>query len=59
MIVDIAIARLHFGGELCSAIGLPEGSVAKDLDHLTDDFDATTNAILGEVFVEKIIHNIP
>jgi hypothetical protein len=57
--VALAIARLHFGGDLRSAIGLPEGSVAKDLDRLTDDFDATTNAILGEVFMEEIIHNIP
>jgi hypothetical protein len=29
------------------------------LDHLTDDFDVTTNVVLGEVSVEDIIHRLP
>lgn len=51
--------QLHFGGELRNAIGLPEGMMSEDLDHLTDDFDAATNIVLGEVSVEGIIHGSP
>lgn len=59
VVVALSIVQLHFGGELRNAIGLPEGMMSEDLDHLTDDFDAATNIVLGEVSVEGIIHGSP
>lgn len=57
--VDLVIAQLHFGGELCNGVGFLEGTMVEDLEHLTDDFDVTANVMLGEVFVEDIIHCLP
>jgi hypothetical protein len=48
-VVALAIAQLHFGGDLRDAIGLLEGSAVEDMDRLTDDFDVATNVVFGEV----------
>jgi hypothetical protein len=31
----------------------------EDLDRLTDDFDAASNVVFGEVFMEEITHGLP
>jgi hypothetical protein len=56
-LVALSIMQLH-GGELHDAIGYLEGTMAKNLDHLTNDFDVATNVVLGEVFVEEIIYGL-
>jgi hypothetical protein len=33
--------------------------MSEDIDRLADDFDASMNAVLGEVSVEEIIHGLP
>jgi hypothetical protein len=50
-VVALAIAQLHFGGDLRDDIGLLEGSTMEDMDRLTGDFDAATNVVFGEVSV--------
>lgn len=57
-VVALAIVQLHTSSNLRSAIGLPEGSSTEDLDRLVGEFDTAVNVVLGEVFVEEIIHNI-
>lgn len=57
--VAITIVQLHFGGNICDTIGLPNGSSVADLDLLIGDFDADANTILGVVPVEEIIHVLP
>lgn len=57
-IVALAIAQLHFGGNLRGAIILLDGSTTSDLDLLTCGFYATANVVLGVVFVEEIIHDL-
>jgi hypothetical protein len=59
MTVVLAIAHLHFGGELCNVIGLLEGVIPKNLERLMDDFDTAMNVVLGEVSMEEIIHGLP
>jgi hypothetical protein len=54
-VVALATAQLHFGDNLNSAVGLPDGSTVKNHGHLMDDFDVVANAILGEVSEEEII----
>lgn len=56
--VALAIAQLHFGGELYNVIGLLEGAIAKNREHLMDDFDTAMNVVLGEVSMEEIIHGL-
>lgn len=57
--VALAIAQLHFGGNLHDAIGLPNGSSVADLDLLVCDFNADVNTVLGVVSIEEIIHDLP
>lgn len=58
-VVDLAISQLHICNGLHSAIDLLEGLSVEDLDRLPSEFDTSTNALLGEVVMEKIIHNLP
>lgn len=57
--VALAIAQLHFSGNLHDAMGLPDGSTVVDLYLLTCDFDGATNVVLRVVSVEEIIDDLP
>lgn len=48
----LAIAQLHFGGNLGDAIGLTVGPTMAYLDLQVGDFNAAVNAILRVVSVE-------
>jgi hypothetical protein len=57
--IALAIAQLHFAGNLRDAIGPPARSTTADLDLLAGDFDAAVNAVLRVVSVEEIICELP
>lgn len=59
VLVALAIVQLHIGSDLHSAISLLKGLSVKELNRLTSEFDAAANVVLGDVFVEQIIHNLP
>lgn len=58
MVMALAIAQLHFVGCFRNVLDLPVGSALAYLDLLTDNFDVTTNVVLGVVLVEEIIHDL-
>jgi hypothetical protein len=47
--VALAIVLLHFGGNFCNVIDLPEGSPAVDLELLSVDFDDVANTVFEVV----------
>lgn len=53
--IALAIAQLHFAGNLRDAIGPPVRSTTVDLDLLAGDLDAAVNAVLRVLSVEEII----
>jgi hypothetical protein len=59
VVMALAIVQLHFGGNLCDAIGLRAGSAVADLDLLIGDFDVVVDVELGVVSTEEIIHDLP